>query len=99
MQPCNMQRASTVLVEEWKDCEELMPKPKEKWTFVNKEARKHRTEWCAAANKFQCTRCGRSGVSVKVQGKCEGQKWLREDSKHKLGSTFGRARQGKASGP
>ena len=24
------------LVEEWKDCEELTPKPKEKWTFVNK---------------------------------------------------------------
>ena len=23
------------LVEEWKDCEELKPKPKEKWIFVN----------------------------------------------------------------
>ena len=41
------------LVEEWKDCEELKPKPKEKWIFVDKkrEETKHRTEWCAEANK------------------------------------------------
>ena len=41
------------LVEDWRNCEELKPKPKEKWTFVDKksEARKHRTEWCALANK------------------------------------------------
>ena len=25
------------LVEQWKDCEELKPKPKEKWTFVESE--------------------------------------------------------------
>ena len=25
------------LVEEWKDCEELRPMPKEKWTFVSKK--------------------------------------------------------------
>ena len=25
-------------VEEWKDCEELKPKPKEKWIFVNKKS-------------------------------------------------------------
>ena len=25
------------LVEEWKDCEELSPKPKEKWHFVDQE--------------------------------------------------------------
>ena len=39
------------LVEEWKDCEDLKPKPKEKWTFVNKkrEAGKHRTEWCVSS--------------------------------------------------
>ena len=24
------------LVEEWKDCEKLMPKPREKWIFVDK---------------------------------------------------------------
>ena len=42
------------LVEEWKDCEELKPKPKEKWIFVDKkrEETKHRTEWCAEANKY-----------------------------------------------
>ena len=33
------------LVEEWKDCEELKPKPKEKWTFVNKKRK---------ANKYRC---------------------------------------------
>ena len=33
------------LVEEWKDCEELKPKPKEKRIFVNKqsEGKKHQT--------------------------------------------------------
>ena len=35
------------LVEQWKDCEDAMLKPKEKWIFVDKksEATKHRTEW------------------------------------------------------
>ena len=34
------------LVEEWKDCEELKPKSKENWVFVDKkrEETKHRTE-------------------------------------------------------
>ena len=29
------------LVEEWKDCEELRPKPTEKWNFVVKKKRGH----------------------------------------------------------
>ena len=35
------------LVEEWHNCEELSPKQKDKFIFVNKkvEAKKHRTEW------------------------------------------------------
>ena len=47
------------LVEEWKDCEESKPKPKEKWIFVDKtnEQTKHRTEWCAEAQKYRCRRC------------------------------------------
>ena len=38
------------LVEEWKDCEELKPKPKEKWILVDKksEETKHRTELSAS---------------------------------------------------
>ena len=38
-----------LLVEEWNVCEELKPKPKEKWIFVDKksEETKHRTKWCA----------------------------------------------------
>ena len=49
------------LVEEWHDCEEFMPKPKEKLIHMEKKlkAEKHRTEWCAAASKYRCTRCGR----------------------------------------
>ena len=37
------------LVEEWKDCAELKPNPKEKLSFVDKrsEGMKHRTKWCA----------------------------------------------------
>ena len=46
------------LVEEWKDCEDFKPKPKEKWTFVYKksEGTKHRTEWCAEADRYRCMR-------------------------------------------
>ena len=42
-------------MEEWKDCEELKPKPKEKWSFVDKksEETKHRTEWCAEADRYR----------------------------------------------
>ena len=39
------------LSEEWKDCEELKHKPKERWRFVDKksEGMTHRTEWCAGS--------------------------------------------------
>ena len=49
------------LVEQWKHCEELKPKPKEKLIFVDEksEETKHRTEWCAEANRCRCMRCGR----------------------------------------
>ena len=49
------------LVEEWKNCEEIQPQPEQKWIFVDKkrEETKHRTEWCAEANKYRCMRCGR----------------------------------------
>ena len=67
------------LVEEWKDCEELKPKPKEKWMFVDKkrEEMKHQTEWCAQANKYRCTRrCGRSSGYMEMPGKCTEPKYL-----------------------
>ena len=43
------------------DCEELRLRPKEKCTRVHPkvQAKKHRTEWCAAASKYRCMRCGR----------------------------------------
>ena len=66
------------VVEEWKDCDELKPKPKEKWIFVDKksEETKHRTEWCAEADRYRCIRCGRGSKYMKTPGKCEGPKFL-----------------------
>ena len=59
------------LVEEWKECEELKTTPKEKWTFVDQkmEETKHRTEWCAEASRYRCTRCGKSSKHMKMPGK------------------------------
>ena len=66
------------LVEEWKDCEELRPKPKEKWSFVDKrrERMKHRTECCAEANSYRCMRCGKGSEDMKTPGRCDGSKRL-----------------------
>ena len=38
------------LVEQWRDCEELRPKPNDKSVFVEKKSdnMKHRTEWCGS---------------------------------------------------
>ena len=61
------------LVEELKDCEELRPKPKERWIFVDKrrERMKHRTEWCAEADRYRCMRCGRGSKYMKMdQNSC-----------------------------
>ena len=59
------------LVEQWKDCEELRPKPVEKWIFVGKKSdnMKHRTEWRAEADKYRCMRCGRGSKQMKMPGK------------------------------
>ena len=66
------------LVEQWKDCEELRPTPKEKWVFVekNSENMKHRTEWCAEADRYRCMRCGRGSKYIKLPGKRTGPKFL-----------------------
>ena len=47
-------------VEDWIGCEELQPKPKEKWISGDRylDAKKHRAEWYAAASKNRCVRCG-----------------------------------------
>ena len=69
------------LVEEWKDCDELKTKPEEKLTLVDqkREETKHRTEWCAEANKYRCLRCGRGMKCMKMPGKCTGPKYLSEN--------------------
>ena len=66
------------LVEEWKDCEELKTKLKEKWSFVDRksEGTKHRTEWCAEADRYRCMRCGRGTKYMKMPGRCTGPKFL-----------------------
>ena len=77
------------LEEEWHDCEELKPKPQDKCTFVDMkvEAKKHRTEWCAAASNHRCMRYGRSSKKMNMPGKCE----VPEDAK-----VVGEALQSKA---
>ena len=67
------------LVEQWKDCEELLkPKPIEKWIFVDKKSEntKHRTEWCAEADRYHCMRCARGSKDMKMPGRCTGPKIL-----------------------
>ena len=74
-QLCSSQPAFTV---SWKNCEELRPKPKAKWNFVDqtREETKHRTEWCADANMYRCIRCGEGIKYNKMPGLCTGPKYL-----------------------
>ena len=78
-----LQRAASFhcLVEQWKDCEELRPKPKEKWVFVEKkrENTKHRTEWRAEADRYRCMRCGRGSIYMKMPGRCTGPNFCQCD--------------------
>ena len=68
------------LVEAWKDCEELRPKPKEVEFRVSKrQETKHRAEWCAEAIKYRCMRCGRGSKYMMVPRKCIGPKYLSEN--------------------
>ena len=67
------------LVEEWKDCAELKPKPNGKWSLIDKkvsEGMKHRTEWCAEADRYRCMTCGRESKYMKMPGRCTGPKLL-----------------------
>ena len=75
------------LVEEWKDCEELRPKPKERVNFFYKmsEGMKHRTEWSAEADRYRCMRCGRGSNYIKMPGRCTGPKVLIKKGKVPFG--------------
>ena len=81
------------LVEEWKDCEDFRPKPKEKLYFVDRrrERVKHRTEWCAEANKYRCMRCGKGSKYMKMPGRCDGPKFLSKKRGKMEKSPFGRS--------
>ena len=63
------------LVDEWKDCEELKPQPKEKWTCVDmkREESKQRAECCANASKYRCIRCGRGSKYKKMHENVQGR--------------------------
>ena len=68
-------------VEQRKDCGELRPKPREKRIFVDKsEETKHRTEWCAEADRDRCMRSGRGSKHMKMPRKCTGQKLFPKSS-------------------
>ena len=62
------------VVVEWKDCEEMRPKPKEKWNFVVKkrEDTKHQTEWRATAGKYRCMQhVGEHDMARRMDGQGE----------------------------
>ena len=40
------------------------------------EGTKHRTEWCAEADRYRCMRCGRGSKCMKLPGRCTGPKFL-----------------------
>ena len=42
----------------------------------NREAERHRTEWCAGTSTYLCMRCERSSKNMRLPGKCEGSKWM-----------------------
>ena len=72
------------LLSRTKDCEELKPKPKEKWIFVyeKSEETKHRTECFAEADRYRCMRCGKESKYMKMLGKCSGPKFLSKNSEN-----------------
>ena len=80
MQPCSMQPAFTVL---WKNGRTVKSSSRSlkncghSWTRKKKET-KHRTEWCAEANKYRCMVCGRGSKYKKMPGKCTRPKYLLE---------------------
>ena len=41
-----------------------------------REETRHRTEWCAEANRYRCKRCERGSKYMKMKGKCTRQKYL-----------------------
>ena len=80
------------LVEQWKDCEEFKPKPKEQRIFVDKKSveAKHRTEWCADAERYRCMRCGRGSKYMKMPENVQDQNSCQKVWKMEK-TTFGRS--------
>ena len=82
-------------VEEWKDCEKLEPKLKEKLIFVEKKRGNETSNGVVCwTNKYRCTRCGRGSKYRKMPGKSTCQIIYGEMEK----ATSGRPRFVKKSG-
>ena len=66
------------LVEERKDCEELKPKPKEKWIFVDqkKEGRNIERSGARKPTSIGALRVGKSSKYMKMSGTCTGPTFL-----------------------
>ena len=58
------------MMEEWHDCEKLKPGAEGNVDSSGQqfEAKKLRTEGCAAASKYRCMRCGRNSKKMKMPG-------------------------------
>ena len=80
------------LVEEWKDCEELKPQPKENLISVDmkREETRHRTEWCAEARKYRCMRCGKGSKCKKFKRKMHIPKVPVKNVGEMVKATFGK---------
>ena len=77
MQPGRMQPAFTVWWKNEKVVKNLSPSQKKKKDLREKARRGKETSDGVVCNSKQ--------ISVPEQGECQGPKWLREGSKHKLG--------------
>ena len=70
------------MVEEWKDCEELKPKSREKWIFVNKKGKEASDGVVCDTEEVSVYEMRKEQQEHEDARKCGGPKWLVEDSKH-----------------
>ena len=75
---CMQQYAASFhcMVEQWKDCEELKPQPKEKWIFVERKRSIEQSGMRKQIGIDVCMRCGRGSTWMKIPGRGTGPKFL-----------------------
>ena len=74
MQHCSMRPASTAWYNNGRTVRaQANAERKVDFLWIKKrEETKHRTEWCAEADRYRCMRCGRGSKYMKMPGKCTG---------------------------